>query len=453
MPKRKNTEQFIQELLTLYGDKYDYSKINYVNSSTKVCLICHQKDKYGDEHGEFWVMPNDLLNGHQCPSCGGCKRLNTESFIKKSNKIHNNKYDYSSSVYKNNKTKISIICPIHGEFKQIPNNHLLGHGCPKCKNNDLKLKYKTEGQEQFIDKARKVHGDKYDYSKVEYVNNRTKISIICPMHGEFLQTPNAHLNGHGCQKCKIEKLREINLKNKDIFVTNAINIHGNKYDYSKVEYVNNSTKVCIICPIHGEFWQTPNNHLYGYGCDKCAREKNSLVLRKTLEDFINESNTIHNFKYDYSKVEYINIQTPVCIICPEHGEFWQKPSVHLYGHGCPKCNQSRLENEISIFLEKNNIKYFTQYKFDWLRFNGLMKLDFYLPEYNIAIECQGEQHFKSIDFFGGEENFKYTYERDKQKFELCKENNIKLLYYSNLGIEYPYRVYEDLEELLKEIKQ
>ena len=111
--------------------------------------------------------------------------------------------------------------------------------------------------EEFIKKAKEIHGNKYDYSKVEYKNTSTKVCIICPEHGEFWQTPNHHLQGHGCPKCKNEKIRKRHTHNITIFIEKARKVHGDKYDYSKAEYINASTKVCIICPEHGEFWQTP----------------------------------------------------------------------------------------------------------------------------------------------------------------------------------------------------
>ena len=138
---------------------------------------------------------------------------------------------------------------------------------------------KKKTREEFIKETTEKHGDKYDYSKVDYVNNYTKICIICPEHGEFLQTPSNHLSGQGCPKCKADKTRERLILSKEGFIKKARLVHGNKYDYSKVEYVNNRTKVCIICPEHGEFWQTPNHHLSGCGCPKCGIEnhcKNKL---------------------------------------------------------------------------------------------------------------------------------------------------------------------------------
>ena len=244
---------------------------------------------------------------------------------------HNNKYDYSKVDYINSRTKICIICPEHGEFWQMPSNHLHGCGCPKCKNDKIGNNRRLT-LFQFIEKAKQIHGDKYDYSKVEYVNNSTKVCIICTEHGEFWQTPGNHLHGCGCPKCS-----SLPKKNTNDFIKEAKLIHQNKYNYSKVEYVNAQTKVCIICPEHGEFWQTPHKHLSGQGCPKCGVIKSHIGKSKLIEEFINKAKEIHNDKYDYSKVEYVNTKTKVCIICPEHGEFWQSPHHHLYGHGCPKC--------------------------------------------------------------------------------------------------------------------
>ena len=187
--------------------------------------------------------------------------------------------------------------------------------------------------EEFVNKAKKIHGDKYDYSKVVYVNAHTKINIICNLHGDFWQTPNSHLNGSGCPHCC-----DFNHKyTKEEFIERAKKIHGDKYDYSKVEYVNNSTKVCIICSEHGEFWITPANHLYGQGCFKCYHDSRKNSFKYNNDEIINKFKTIHGDRYDYSKTVYNGIITPISIICPIHGEFLQLPSLHMQGCGCPKC--------------------------------------------------------------------------------------------------------------------
>jgi len=306
---------------------------------------------------------------------------------------------------------------------------------------------KRKTTEQFIEESRKIHGDKYDYSKTNYIGALKNVTITCPIHGDFLQIPSNHLSGSGCKKCFHDSLK----KKTEDFIKESKKVHGNKYDYSKTDLNKKDEKgrVCIICPIHGEFWQNPNDHsLYKHGCYLCANENNGNVRNLGTEKFIRKAKKIHGNRYDYSKTEYKSFKKDVCIICPKHGEFWQKPKVHLRGGGCNKCKLSHIEEEIIILLEKNKIKYtFRERSLSWL--NGL-ELDFYLPYCKLAIECQGIQHFIGSHFF---EPIEVVKERDERKRKLCEENGIKLLYYSNLGIEYPYEVFEDKEKLLEEIKK
>ena len=353
------------------------------------------------------------------------KKKTKEEFIKEATEKHKGKYDYSKVEYVNKRTKVCIICPEHGEFWQTPGNHTQGRGCPRCAN-EANGERCHSSKEEFIKKAHEEHGDKYDYSKVDYVNNKTKVCIICPEHGEFWQTPNDHLKGIGCQKCGVENRSKKRTSTKEDFIKKARSKHSNKYDYSKVKYVNCMSNVCIICPDHGEFWQRPSNHLRGQGCPKC---NGTCVLNK--ENFIKKAHEKHGDKYDYSKVDYVNNHTKVCISCskPGHGEFWQRPNGHLGGKGCPKCNLSHLERSVMNYLDEHEITYDYQKRFKWL---GKQSLDFYLPNYNVGIECQGRQHFEAVDYFGGNETFKQTLERDKRKKALCEKHGIKLLYFGNV---------------------
>jgi len=184
-------------------------------------------------------------------------------FLEKSKVLHNDKFDYSLVEYVNNRTKVSIICPVHGEFTQIPHSHLSGNGCDKC----ARI-YRKSTTEEFISKAKLVHNDKYDYSLVEYVESKLNVKIICPVHGEFTQTPSNHLSGSSCHKCNC--LTGYRKSTTEEFISKAKLLHNDKFDYSLVDYINNRTKVSIICPVHGEFTQTPASHLSGRGCLKCA---------------------------------------------------------------------------------------------------------------------------------------------------------------------------------------
>lgn len=314
--------------------------------------------------------------------------------------------------------------------------------------------------EEFIEKAKSVHGSKYDYSKVEYLNNRTKVCIICPEHGEFWQEPGNHLRGCGCDKCGEKKSQISKTRTTEKFVLEAKSIHGDVYDYSKSEYTGCFGLVNIICRKHGEFFQRANDHLHGCGCPICANNQ-----KYTTEMFIEKAKTIHGDKYDYSKCIYKNARTKVCIICHdkdkygnEHGEFWQTPSNHLRGNGCPKCKTYKLQTDLRNFLIEHNATFEEQKTFEWLKNKqGSKTLDFYLPEYNAAIECQGIQHFEPTDFANkgkewAKKKYNYTIENDKIKLTECQKRGIKIYYYSNLGIEYPYEVFEDKNKLFEKIK-
>ena len=368
------------------------------------------------------------------------KKFTKEDFIEKAKKVHGDKYDYSKVEYIDSKHNVIIICPKHGEFIQRANRHLQGSGCKKCSVDKRTLTCKLSTDE-WIERAKKVHGNKYDYSKVEYKNNYTKVCIVCPIHGEFWMLPYAHVSlGEGCIKCT----NSVKLTTDD-FIEKAKKVHGDKYDYSKVEYINSHTKVCIICSKHGEFWQKPSSHLEGCGCKKCSVEGNKIKQALTKEDFIEKAKKAHGDKYDYSKVEYVNNYSKVCIICPKHGEFWQTPNGHLYNfQGCPNCKKSRMEEYTKLLLERNDIVFEAEKTFDWLIYENNMKLDFLCG--NIAIECQGGQHFIGVKKYGGADEFFIRLKRDRIKYEKCKEHNIPILYI----IPYRYRNTKVFNEFYKD---
>lgn len=193
---------------------------------------------------------------------------------------------------------------------------------------------------RFIERAREIHGDKYDYSCTEYINWDTKFKLICKIHGEFKKNPRDHIyQASGCKKCFWLKLSLQKRHNADKFIQAATKIHGDKYDYTQVEYTTARKPVEIVCRVHGSFKQTPDNHLRGAkGCMKCGWDKIAAERRKTVSQIIEDMRKVHGGKYDYSKVtEYKNGKVKIPITCFKHGVFWQAPSHHLHGEGCPKC--------------------------------------------------------------------------------------------------------------------
>lgn len=270
---------------------------------------------------------------------------------------------------------------------------------------------------EFIKRANKTHRNKFDYSLAEYSNSKTKINIICSIHGVFSQVAAMHISGQGCPRCDGKG------KTTEDIVQEFVDTHGEKYDYSKVIYQGSSIKVKIICSKHGIFEQTSNDHLRGHGCNTCGKSE-----RLTTDIFINKAELIHDYKFDYSLVDYKNTNTKVKIICPVHGEFEQIAKVHLNGFGCKNCNESRGEKTINTFLENNNIKTLRQYVFKDCRHKLPLPFDFYLPDLNICIEFQGIQHYQAVEMFGGAQGFIGCQIRDKIKQEYCLKNNINLFF-------------------------
>lgn len=280
--------------------------------------------------------------------------------------------------------------------------------------------------DEFIEICKLSHNTKYDYSKTEYEGKTKKVCIICPEHGEFWQIASRHQEGRNCPKCRGKNISKGKTKTKEQFISDAIKIHGDKYDYSKVKYIDWRTPICIICPNHGEVWQIPNDHLNKkrVGCPKCGTEGTRL----SQEEFINRSINVHGDKYDYSKVEYINMRTKVCIICPEHGEFWQFPKGHFSRkHGCPICRSSKGETKIRELLNKRHIEFIEQHTFPDCKYKQVLYFDFYLPEHNTCIEYDGIQHFEPCHYYGGNKIFNKTKKRDQIKTNYCKYNNIRLI--------------------------
>ena len=319
----KTTEEFIKQIKEKHGDNIDTSKVEYVDCKTKVCLICHKKDKYGNEHGEYWQVPGSCLSGATCPKCANERR------------------------------------------GKKPEERMT--------------------TEKYIIREREVHGDKYDLSKAVYVDANTKMCFICPKHGEFWMLPYHHLGGQGCPKCSGKNLTTEDLVER----FKDENPRGDYYIYTDVVFKDMDTPVYIICPKHGGFWQKPSKHLVGHGCPECGKERRNKSNTYTFDEIVEKANKVQNKKYIYIKTDTNGIKSDLYIMCPIHGLFIQKAEYHLNGYGCPKCgfNMSIAEDEIVKFIKEelgiDNVMRRNK------KIIAPQELDIYLPDYNIAIEYDG----------------------------------------------------------------
>lgn len=256
--------------------------------------------------------------------------MTRDEFIAAARAVQPKEYDYSRlEPAFTTSVKVPVCCPEHGLFYQRIDAHLDGRvGCVECRRAITSAKRTAP----FIAKATAYHNDKYDYSKVQYVDLDTPVEIVCPTHGSFMQTPRNHLRG-GCQKCAPNVAVDF-----DEFVKRSRAVHGDQYVYHHETYKGVATKTRITCPVHGDFEQAPYKHYGGQGCGKC-------YVHRAAYSFLDDAAAVHGTKYRYLE-EYKGYYVPIRIECPEHGEFTQTPSNHLLGSGCPKCAYSDGRSEI-----------------------------------------------------------------------------------------------------------
>lgn len=364
------------------------------------------------------------------------KKLTTEIFLERAALIHGDKYNYDGVIYQGTNVKVNIICLKHGKFLQTPYKHIFRkQGCPYCAGI---VKFTNE---EFIVRANKTHNNKYNYDKVEYVNAHSKVIITCPDHGDFLQEANSHILGNGCNKCHGRFADDT-----ESFVAEAIKVHGDKYNYGKVKYIDTNVKVIIICPSHGKFLQSPRSHLQGTGCCKCGRQSQKEKRLKTNEEFVKDAKQMHGNKYNYDKVEYLNTHSKVLITCFKHGDFLQDPSSHLSGTGCPSCCESRGERSIAKVLSQLKLKFERQWRHPDCKNKKPLPFDFCVtitPSKKFLIEYNGRYHYELINISRTDtekstlERLEQNQFRDNIKNQWCQKNNVPLLviHYLNRDIE------------------
>ena len=361
----------------------------------------------------------------------------TSAFVARARKIHGRRYDYSRVVYVNQNTRVVIFCRTHGPFKSFPHNHVRGHGCKVCAREQQALTRIRKAGENFIAKAKKRHGNRYDYSRTAYRGAGLPVTIYCPEHERFFKIiANNHLQGRGCQKCgRANQLAAARRKRQAAskrFVARARKIHGRRYDYGEVVYKDSKTPVRIRClvVVHGIFPQKPSDHLLGKGCPKCGSfALAQRTLQKRKQQFLKQAKRVHGNKYDYSAVEFKNTDQKIKVICPKHGPFPVRPTHHTSApySGCPVCIESLGEQAIRSALKQWRIPFESEKRFSDCRDKRPLAFDFWLPAHKVLIEYDGQQHFDGAHYLSTLSDFASARRRDRIKTAYARKRKIRLI--------------------------
>ena len=266
----KTTEEFVRQSRVVHGRKYGYEKTVYTGKRNKVCIVCHI-------HGEFWQHPCNHLNGSGCPSCSGVGRYTKEGFVKRATDLYGDKFDYTDVKIDGCFNRVRISCPSHGFMDVRPTVFLQGKTV--CRDCEIEKRGRA-----FIDRAKKLHGNRYDYGLVKYKRMKQEVRIVCGKHGVFCKSPFAHVSGKaGCPVCYPGIKSGRKKRDNNEFIRDAVSVHGQRYDFSRVKYVGIIKKVTIVCLKHGSFSQIANNHLMGQGCPRCRESKGEEMTAKVLD--------------------------------------------------------------------------------------------------------------------------------------------------------------------------
>ena len=378
---------------------------------------------------------------------------NQEKFLEKAKAKFGDKFDYSKVDYIDSKTPVCIICPKHGEFLVKPVNFIQSKwGCKKCSVEEThNLQRKTT--EQFISEAKNYWGNRFSYENTKYIDSKTKIIVTCPVHGDFYTNPKDFIRGHGCPKCAHNLVSERN-KNKRLpkeeFINRGKMLYGDLFSYDKTEYVTRKTKVIIHSNLLNEDFITTPDSFYRATFPQKYRGEDKKLNNFSQEYFVKLVSLMRP-EYDYSKVEYKGYKEKICVICPEHGEFFIEPGNLIYNNeGCPKCNQSHGEAFVENVLKSINVDYKWQFPININNQKFIIDFCLILNNKTIFIEYNGIQHYVPIKHFGGKLRFEKQKERDNLLREYCLNNNIILLEYK-YDIPF-YELYDIIKDDIKQIK-
>lgn len=477
MGKKLTSEEFVQRATKLHDGKFDYKNSNYVRGRAKIEILCKICDKV------FFQRAENHLGGQGCPFCANNLPSTTEEFVRKALEVHGNKFKYNGVIYKNSNSKVRIFCNACEKiFEQTACNHInSGNGCPYCA-----YRFPLD-KEEFVKRSIEAHGSKFNYNDTIFINTYSKTNIFCnTCETTIYVNAQSHMKGIGCGTCFGKKLmgrEEFIRRSKEIhkekfnydkveyinanvrvellcndcgewffqtpgmhlsgkscgrcfgnrkislkdFLRTAAEVHNNYYNYSKSNYTAMPDKITISCPEGHDFLQVARDHLQGYGCNICSGN-----VKKSKEQFIKDSIRIHFDRYDYDKILYVNFKTKVEILCNACGKyFWQRPNSHVTGKGCPACKFSKGEKKVAKILNDMEISFKPQATFIGLKFKNSLRVDFHLLDLGMVIEYDGEQHFADSTWYRNNNrnasDFEEVRNKDLIKNNYFRNNRIPLL--------------------------
>ena len=278
-------EKVLEQFKEVHGDEFDYSKVVYVDTHTPIEVRCKKHDY------TFYPTPKNHKNGAKCKICGReaqteKARKSKEQFIKEMFNLYGDKYDVSNINYVNTKTEVEVLCRDHGTFYKKPFDLLAGHACKQC---SKRAHTKSSNKDIFIEEARKVYGDKDDYTNTNIISARDKISVTCTKHNcTFEKEIKTYLEGWGCPECSAENYRKLRAIPKEEYYRRANEAHDYKYTYDD-DYITSKHAITFYCKEHGRQRRNSYNHLNGAGCQKCEKFGNKTD-KLTKEGYIQTAN-------------------------------------------------------------------------------------------------------------------------------------------------------------------
>lgn len=382
---RKSQSEFIEAVTKKHGGRYDLSTIIYRGYDHDITVVCK-------DHGEFVTSPASLLNSKiGCPQCAlkvqGVKRqYPREKYIEQLIEIHGDKFQYGEILREKGGPYIETLCKQHGWFKASISNLRNGSGCKKCYFESRVGKYKSDTL-AFIERAKAAHGDKYDYSMVEYSGTSGKVKIICPKHGTFEQAAGAHVAGQGCPECGSEIVGLRSRSNTGEVLSKIKAVHGEKYDYSNFKYEGCQKQTTVTCKKHGEFQILPLTLINGGGCKQCGIDASASKQKLKQADVISKIESKHGKKYGYENLNYTGSKNKIALSCEKHGQFNAEAGSIFKGTGCPRCaNVGPSQGQLEMFEFINSVvPAELEVKFK----NSQHSHDILIPSLDLSVEYHG----------------------------------------------------------------